>query len=67
MLSLIGRIAHRQAEYNRPKLKLVLLGIQLNNIWVSHGASSITANILEAAPVDFTAIYKLNDLSKYFK
>ena len=32
MLSLIGGIAHRQAEYNRPKLKLVLLGIQLNNI-----------------------------------
>jgi hypothetical protein len=36
-------------------------------IELSNGASSISANILDAAPADFTAIYKLNDLSKYFK
>lgn len=36
-------------------------------IELSNGASSISANILDAAPADFTAIYKLNDLSKYFR
>lgn len=49
--------------------KEVSVELKGNSVYLEsvNGASSITANILESAPNQFTTTYKPNDLRKYFK